>query len=329
MRSAFDSVESILGALLDISRLDSGKVSVTISTIPLGRLLHKLGHEFRAIARQKGLDLRIVPTSAVVRSDASYLRRIVQNLLANAVRYTRHGKVLLGVRRMRGAVRIEVWDTGPGIPECAREVIFCEFQRLAAPLRSDDGMGLGLAIVDRACALLGHELELVSVPGRGTGFRVEVACVDAVHPVPDFDARALDVAPQRPSNLVALVIENDEPVRLGMSTLLEAWNVGVLDVPGGDEAMALLDDLGIAPDVILADFHLDGATNGLDAIIAIRSRFGPIPAFLITADRSASLSVQCRERGIPVLNKPLEPARLRALLAGIDPTDAHDSQPLG
>ncbi len=112
-----------------------------------------------------------------------------------------------------------------------------------------------------------------------------------------------------------------------MSTLLEAWNVGVLDVPGGGEAMALLDDLGIAPDVILADFHLDGATSGLDAIIAIRARFGPIPAFLITADRSVSLAAQCRDSGIPVLNKPLEPARLRALLAGIEPADAHDTSP--
>ena len=319
VRSAFDSVESILGALLDISRLDSGSVTVSLSTFPLGNLLGRLFHEFRELARQEGLDLRLVPTSVVVRSDASYLRRIVQNLLANAVRYTRTGKVLLGARRVGGAVRIEVWDTGPGIPECAREIVFREFQRLNAPQRSDGGMGLGLTIVERACALLGHRLELVSEPGRGTGFRVTVPRVEGAGALPDEDALAREAAPGQPTGLVALVIENDDAVRLAMSTLLEGWGVGVLDVPGRDEALQLLEDIGIAPDVILADFHLEGYANGIDAIAAVRSRHGPIPAYLITADRSPALAAFCETAGIPILNKPVEPVRLRALLSGIVP----------
>ena len=324
VRSAFDSVESILGALLDISRLDSGNASVNLSEFPLARVLDRLGQEFAEIARRKGLDLRIVGSGAVVRSDASYLRRIVQNLLANAVRYTVHGKVLLGIRRVGSSVRIEVWDTGPGIPDAAREMIFREFQRLDAPQRSDDGMGLGLAIVERACALLGHRLDLVSVPGRGTGFRVEVPLVDVAHVLPDDRARTLEAPPARPSGLVALVIENDEAVRRAMATLLEAWNVGVLDVAGADEALALLEDIGIAPDVILADYHLGSGTNGLGAIDAIRERHGPIAAFLITADRGAALFDRCADAGIPVLKKPVEPARLRALLTGIMPGGAGD-----
>jgi CheY-like chemotaxis protein/anti-sigma regulatory factor (Ser/Thr protein kinase) len=319
VRSAFDGVESILGALLDISRLDSGNATISLTTIPLGSLLRRLGHEFREIARQKGLDLRLVPTSAVVRSDASYLRRIVQTLLANAVRYTRSGKVLLGARRVGGAVRIEVWDTGPGIPESARELVFREFQRLGAAQRSDEGMGLGLAIVERACALLGHRLELISEPGRGAGFRVTVPCAEGPHAAPDDEALARDAAPGWPMGLVALVIENDDAVRLAMSTLLETWGVGVLDVANRDGARALLEDIGIAPDVILADFHLGDQATGIDAVELIRSLHGPIPAFLVTADRSPVLAATCAAAGIPILSKPVEPARLRALLAGIRP----------
>jgi len=326
VRSAFESVESILGALLDISRLDSGKVSVNISTFPLRRLLERLDQEFREIARSKGLDLRIVPTSVVVRSDASYLRRIVQNLLGNAVRYTRRGKVLLGVRRVGGAARIEVWDTGPGIPEGAREMIFREFQRLDAPQNSDDGMGLGLTIVERACVLLEHPLELVSVPGRGTGFRIEVPRVDAGGALPQDHGRIVEDASTTTSGLIALVIENDEAVRLAMSTLLEAWDVSVLDVPGGDAALALLDDIGIAPDVILAGFHLEGPGNGIGAILALRQRYGPVPALLITADRSAAVARQCAERDVLILHKPVEPSRLRAILAGIVPGSAQPAE---
>lgn len=322
VRSAFESVESILGALLDISRLDSGNASVNITTFPLERLLERLGQEFREIARCKGLDLRLVPTSVLVRSDASYLRRIVQNLLANAVRYTRRGKVLVGARRIKGAVRIEVWDTGPGIPEGAREMIFREFQRLDDAQRSADGMGLGLTIVERACALLGHPLELVSVPGRGTGFCIEVPRVDAMSPLPQARAPILEAGQARPTGLIALVIENDEAVRLAMSTLLEAWGVDVLDVPDGDEALALLEDIGIAPDVILADLHLEGRTNGIHAVAAIRKRHGLIPALLVTADHSAALAAYCDVSGIPILKKPVEPARLRALLVGIAPGTA-------
>jgi CheY-like chemotaxis protein/anti-sigma regulatory factor (Ser/Thr protein kinase) len=290
---------------------------VALSTFPLGTLLGRLGHEFREIARQKGLDLRVVHSSAVVCSDASYLRRIVQNLLANAVRYTRRGKVLLGARRVGGAVRIEVWDTGPGIPEAERDTIFREFQRLEAPRRADGGMGLGLTIVERACKLLDHRLELVSEVGRGTGFRVTVPL--AADASAGCDEEVREVAGDRPAGLIAMVIENDEPVRVAMSTLLESWGVSVLDVPGGDEALALLEDIGIAPDVILADYHLDGAT-GLEAIAAIRERHGPRPAFLVTADRSAELATLCLRRQIPLLSKPVAPARLRALLGSVLPS---------
>jgi hypothetical protein len=317
VRSAFDSVESILGALLDISRLDSGNVTVEIVDIDLGPMLAQLGDEFREIARRKALDLRVVPSSALVRSDPSYLRRIVQNLLANAVRYTLRGKVLLGARRVGGAVRIEVWDTGPGIAEGDRDAIFGEFRRLGSTQRSDDGMGLGLTIVERACGLLGHALELVSEVDRGTGFRVTVPLVGTASATGDAEAVAPNLIAGRTAGLVALVIDNDEAVRAAMSALLEAWGVGVLDAPGESEALALLDDIGIAPDVILADFHLEGAATGLDAIAALRAKHGPLPACLVTADRSRELAARCGLAGIPIVNKPVEPAKLRAVLTSV------------
>jgi hypothetical protein len=314
VRSAFESVEAILGALLDISKLDSGRVAVRLADVPLGGLFARLEAEFGEMARQAGLDLRVVPSRLAVRSDSGYLRRIVQNLLANAIRYTPSGRVLVGARRVGGAARIEVWDTGPGIPEEARGTIFHEFQRLETPGRADGGVGLGLAIVERACKLLDHPLTLASEVGRGTVFRVTAplaagaaACACAAAAAEPGEGGPL-------AALIALVIENDAALRLATTTLLEGWGASVLDAPSGEAAMALLDDIGIAPDVTLADYHLDGDRSGVDAILALRARHGEHPACLVTADRGDALAARCRGLGIALFNKPVEPARLRAFL---------------
>lgn len=315
VRSAFESVEGILGALLDISKLESGNVAVRLADIELAALFERLAAEFREIARAKGIELRVAPTSLVVRSDAAYLRRIVQNLLGNAVRYTRTGRVLVGARRVAGAARIEVWDTGPGIPDDQRDAIFREFHRLETPSRPDGGVGLGLAIVERACALLDHPLRLATALGRGTVFSVAVPRVEAAAPAAGPAAAEAPAAPA--ADLIALVIENDEALRLATTTLLEGWGVSVLDAVGAADALALLGDLGIAPDVILADYHLDGRRTGLDAVAALRARYGAVPACLITADRSEEVAARCREMALTLFNKPVEPARLRAFLGAV------------
>lgn len=319
-RSAFESVEGILGALLDISRLDSGAAGITPATFPLDGLLMRLGDEFRELARQKRIELRVVPSSLVVRSDASYLRRVVQNLIANAVRYTAAGKVLVGVRRAGGAARIEIWDTGPGIPAGDREAVFHEFHRLPNA-HSAGGMGLGLAIVERACALLDHPLELISEEGRGTGFRITVPLAGERQARVDRSVPEA-LLPEDVDGVVALVVENDSSVRTALVGLLEAWGVSALDAGSRDEALGLLADLGIAPDVIVADFHLDDDQDGLEVIAAIRARYGFIPAVLVTADRSRRLADRCVALAVPLLNKPVEPARLRALLARCHPARA-------
>ncbi len=169
-QNALVSVEGILGDLLDISKLEAGKAAIDVGTVRLGHILRQLHDEFAPVAASKGLVLAVVPTSAVVVSDATYLRRILQNLIGNAIRYTEEGRVLVGVRRGHGRVRVAVQDTGPGIPEAEQENIFREFHRLNARASAAEGMGLGLAIVERACALLGHPLILHSEPGRGTRF---------------------------------------------------------------------------------------------------------------------------------------------------------------
>jgi hypothetical protein len=173
-QNALGQVEGILAQLLDISRLETGRFAVQSGPVPLQRVLAPLAEEFAVIAADRGLGFTLVPSHAVAVSDASWLRRILQNLIGNALRYTRKGRVLVGVRPLPQALRIEVHDTGPGIAEADRALIFREFQRLEAPASAAEGMGLGLAIVERACAALGHRLELRSVPGQGSCFAVTV-----------------------------------------------------------------------------------------------------------------------------------------------------------
>ncbi|MEY3959447.1 MAG: hypothetical protein RIR14_100, partial [Pseudomonadota bacterium] len=181
-QNALVSVEGILAALLDISRLESGKAAVTVAPIAMGRLLAQLADEFTPLAAAKVQRLTLRPCDAVVLSDAGYLRRILQNLIGNAIRYTNRGRVLVAARPRGAMLRLEVWDTGPGIPEDEQENIFKEFHRIAGRASASEGLGLGLAIVDRAAALLGHPLGLSSRPGRGTVFMLQVPLAEGPRP---------------------------------------------------------------------------------------------------------------------------------------------------
>ncbi len=312
--SALQSVENILGALLDISKLDSGLANTHISSVNLGTMMRQLGDEMGALASAKGLSFRQVHTSARVSSDATYLQRILQNLISNAVRYTTTGKVLVGVRNMPNKVRVEVWDTGPGIPEEEQDNIFGEFQRLNATASAADGMGLGLAIVERACALLHHPLHLKSEVGKGTVFSVEL---------PRSKTQALPthasvISPQFThtdfGNLVVLLLENDDELRNAMTITMEQWGIDVLTCKSGQEALDLLDEIDMAPDVIVADYQLDDGEDGLDALRRLRALCGQIPACIISANRSTELVQACSDSGIPLLYKPIEPGFLREFL---------------
>ncbi|KPQ07337.1 MAG: Signal transduction histidine kinase [Rhodobacteraceae bacterium HLUCCA12] len=316
-RSALGSVEAMLDALLDISRLESGRLSVNIGPVPLGPLLERLGSEFAPLAAAKGLRLTIRSTDCVVQSDATYLRRILQNLIANAIRYTDTGGVLVGLRPAgREAVRAEVIDTGPGIPEQEYENVFREFHRLNARASASEGLGLGLAIVERAAALLGHNIRLVSRLGHGTRFAVRM---DRAAAPPPAEGDATGVAPRRRPrhDLIGLLVENDDSLRRALVHLLEGWGINMLDTADATEAEALLDEIGIQPDFMLIDNQLETRLTGLDLVAALRARHGPIPARLITAERSDDLRAQAATHGVAILYKPIDTRILERFVASI------------
>ena len=249
-----------------------------------------------------------------MRSDRRLLRRLLQNLVSNAIKYTPQGRVLIGCRPRDGRLRIDVYDTGLGIPQSKKRTIFREFQRLDQGAKVARGLGLGLSIVERIARVLDHAIDLQSRSGKGSHFSVEVPLAPAL----PSDARAGE--PQRVdvsqiAGMLVLCIDNEPKILDGMETLLGGWGCGVLKAPDLKSALAAVSDAKAAPSGLLVDYHLD-CGNGIEAIAALRWRFGnDLPAILITADRSPVVREEARARDIQVLNKPLKPAALRALLA--------------
>jgi len=316
--TSLGAVESLLDALLDISKLDAGAFKPDKRPFALQTLFDSLGTAFAPVAARHDVDLVLVPTRAFVDTDPAFLRRILQNLLSNALRYGRvegrPHRVLLGCRREGGSLRIEVKDNGPGIPLDKQQVIFEEFVRLQP---EDDrpgaerGLGLGLAIVERIARMLELPVRLASAPGLGSTFSVVVAEVPAV-------AAATEAAPPLPRPPVeaerfVLCIDNEASVREAMATLLRGWGCRVATAASLEEALAATAN-GL-PDLVLADLHLDEGPDGLEVIDALRQRWQrAVPAALITADRDPTLRVNARAHQVELLHKPLKPAALRALL---------------
>ena len=310
--ASLEAVEDILGALLDISRLDTGAMKPEIATFRIDELMRQLEVEFTPLAREKGLKLLFVPCSLTVRSDRRLLRRLLQNLVSNAIKYTPRGRVLIGCRRRRGKLRIDVYDTGLGIPQSKKRVIFREFHRLDEGAKVARGLGLGLSIVERIARVLGHKIDLKSTVGRGSHFSVEVPLTAAV-PLSPPQRSAVGVDRAQLLGTVVLCIDNEPSVLDGMRTLLGGWGCLVLTAPDLASALAAVDEAKVEPNGLLVDYHLDHG-NGIDAIAKLRQRFGAdLPAILITADRSPREDAALRD--IRVLNKPVKPAALRALLA--------------
>lgn len=317
LEGAFSSAEDLLHSLLDISRLESADPdTVSPSNVNLGALLKRMRDDQAPLAAQKSVQLNVTPCSLVVWSDPVYLLRSVQNLVVNAIQYTSAGgRVLVGCRRRPGGrVVLEVWDTGIGIALKDQVRIFDEFTRADnVPLGS--GVGLGLSVVDRACRLLDHDLRVHSAPGRGSVFTIEMAVVDGA-------AEDQTGPPPPPANVenelegrIVMVIENDADVLFGTTQWLELCGASVLAVRSSAEATAVVDDMGMPPDIILADYQLDGSDTGIRAITTIRSRTGTdVPALLITADRSKHVAALGAKHNLVVLPKPVELPRLRALI---------------
>lgn len=314
---ALSSIDELLRTILDLSKLEAGVIKPAQQTVAAASIFETLKGGLEPIARAKGLKLTIRPTDLSVRSDPLLLRRILQNLLANAVNYTEAGEVLLAARRHGATASIEVWDTGPGIEPAEQLRIFEEFQRGAASGRAaGGGFGLGLAIVQRSAEALGHAITLCSRPGKGTCFRVSVPFVGR-----DLPARPAPA--EQPARTVygfggrsMLIIDNDQQVLAAMQTLLRSWSCTVHSAASLREIDALLAaEPSLAPDVILADYHLDNGEIGVDAVERVRSVLGKsVPAIVITADHSAEVAGNVVNAKCEILKKPVRPAELRALI---------------
>ena len=323
-RHAVDSIDgalaaqdAILNSLLDIARMESGQLEVRVRDVALGPLLQVLGHNFGVLAESQGLALRCVPTTAVVRTDDNLLRRILQNFVSNAIRYSRRGRIVVGCRRMGDHLRIEVHDQGPGIPEALQREIFEEFRRLDEGRADDRGAGLGLAIVERLGRLLGHEIGLRSQLGRGSVFWVCVPLGDpaAAQPpsAPTTAQPTSDDAPLQGSS--AWVIEDDGPTCAATRALLQRWGCDVPLAGGAPQALEQARP-GQAPQLVLLDVHLGAGYQGPEVYAELCQRWGQSPAvILVTAERDATLRRQAAERGWGFLAKPVRAPALRALMS--------------
>jgi signal transduction histidine kinase len=315
INTATTAISELFKALLDISQLDAGALKPDITEFPAARLLSQIESTFAATAREKGLSFRVASTTAWLRSDFILLQRIVLNLVSNAVRCTSHGGVVVGCRKRGGELRIEVWDTGPGIPLDQRQKIFDEFYRLGDSERDrQPGLGLGLAIVDRLSRLLDHPIELTSTLGRGSRFAVVARQVATpakiVQPSTPAPA-ALDVA----SGKLIVVIDDDELALNGMGGLLRSWGCRVIAGGSGDAALSGLAGQDRPPDLIVSDYHLSDGKTGIEAIELLRGAFGtPISAFLLSGDISSESLSAAQSSGYHLLHKPVDPMTLRAML---------------
>lgn len=331
IEASLNAVEEIMSALLDISRLDGGSLKPSPTAFAMHDLLKKVEVEFLPMARERDIDLRIVGTTRAALADRSLVARIAQNLVSNAIKYTRPGgRVLVGCRIRGQRVRLDIVDTGIGFNRDQHALIFAEFSRLEHGARMAQGLGLGLSIVKRLVTALGLTLELDSREGKGSRFSVYLPATRIVRP-PVEPGRAPSEVPSNLSGLRVLCVDNERAILDAMEGLLSGWGIDVRSARSlkDIDRDSLL--VGWLPDLVLMDYHLD-QTSGLDAIEWLRHNVGGhLPAALVTADRSPAVRALAEERGIAVVTKPVKPAALRATISGLAGQRARvarDAQPL-
>lgn len=317
IEAALSAMNDLFNALLDISKLDSGGMNPKVTDFPVGLVLRQVEATFSEVAFRGGISLRVIPSRAWIRSDPVLLQRIVNNLVSNAVRYTAGGGVLVGCRRVgHSHLRIDVLDTGPGIPEGERENIFGEFYRLnESEWDGKTGLGLGLAIVERLGRLLGHPIAVKSTERKGSCFSVTVSMVEARRELsaPGAPPRARAAATSTQDKLV-LVIDDDPLVLEGMGGLFRSWGCRVLTADTSDNAIASVMERNGAPDLIVSDYHLPSGKTGVDLIESLRAAMDhQIPAFLVSGDTDPLSVRDARSKGLHLLHKPVDPMALRAM----------------
>jgi signal transduction histidine kinase len=313
--AAVAAMNDLFNALLDMSRLDAGVLVPYISKFPVDQLLRRIEMTFADAAREKDLRFCVVANGAWIRSDFILLERILLNLVSNAVRYTEAGGIVVGCRRRAGGLRIEVWDSGIGIPEDQQSNIFGEFYQLSTVKHNRrSGLGLGLAIVDRLCRLLDYPIELTSRLGRGSRFVISVPLTAplqlAEHPLQESTDQAMGKS--------VVVIDDDTLVLDGMRGVLKSWGCRVVTATSEDMALAALSEGERRPDIIISDYHLSDGKTGFDVIERIRRTYGaPIPAFLISGDTAPERLREAGASGYYLLHKPVLPITLRSVVSKV------------
>ncbi|AZD31105.1 hybrid sensor histidine kinase/response regulator [Pseudomonas chlororaphis] len=310
--SSLRSAEDLISDLLDISRLENGKINPERKPFVLNELFDTLGAEFKVLAQEQGLKFRLRGSRLRVDSDIKLLRRVLQNFLTNAFRYAK-GPVLLGVRRRGNQLCLEVWDRGQGIPLDKQQVIFEEFKRLDShQTRAEKGLGLGLAIADGLCRVLGHGLQVRSWPGKGSVFSVSVPLAKTAVSAP---RQAAELNGHLLSGAQVLCVDNEDSILIGMNSLLSRWGCQVWTARNREECAALLSD-GVRPQLALVDYHLDDGETGTEVMAWLRTQLGdPVPGVVISADGRPEMVAEVHAAGLDYLAKPVKPAALRALLS--------------
>jgi len=316
IENSIEALAGLLNSLLDISRLDAGIMEPVKRPFPVSQTLEWVRNTFREEAKQKGIDLVVVPSAAVIETDPTLLQRIVGNLVSNAVRYTPTGKILVGCRRRGADLRLEVWDTGGGIPDDKMDLIFQEFQQLDNPGRQrEHGLGLGLSIVQRVADLLDHPLDAKSWVGKGSVFSVVVpACAD-IASEPDAHPRH-STTPQKNSLTPNILVVDDDPAVLdGMTALMDAWSFDVLAAESSEDALRLCRERKAPLDLIIADYRLQDELTGADTINKINHELGwSIPGIIITGDTAPERLQEVATSGFALLHKPVQPDVLKKLI---------------
>lgn len=317
-RVALAALNNLLGTLLDVARLDSGDIEPHLVDFPVAALLERLGPEFQAVARAAGIELTFRLSDTWVRTDMHLLETVLRNLISNAIRYTPRGRVLIGCRRRAHGLMICVYDTGVGIEGTHLEAIFDAYYQVpSATRRNNTGIGLGLSIVSRIGSLLSLERVVRSQPGKGSLFAVTVpygtAGGEMSHP---WQPGGLDAHPRRSRPYLVVVIDDNPDALVGMSALLEKWGCRTLSAAAATDAVVQLISADVEPDLIVSDYHLAGGTKGDEAIAEIQRELDRLaPAAIITSDPDPALRKRLQARGFTVLDKPVNLAKLRALIA--------------
>ena len=313
--NSLDDVENLLGTLIDVSKLDAGVITADIGVFAVADLLANLATEYRQMAASVGLTLNFVACSALVKSDIHLLARVLRNFLSNAIRYTEpSGRILLGCRRRRGYLSIEVWDTGAGIAEDRMDEIFLEFKR-GDSQRQDRGLGLGLAIVDKVTRILQHKVRVHSRLGRGSVFAIEVpqAYPHELQQVVDSEYQGGLLEQLQGARI--WILDNDAAICLAMQQLLAGWGCEVVTALSEADLAQQTADFALPVDLLIVDYHLDDEVDGVGATARIQARLAaPVPVLMVTANYSNELKLEMRQLGHTLMHKPVKPMRLKTTL---------------